>query len=331
MSASLMDRVLITGGAGFIGGALGRELVRLGHRVTAIDDLSTGQLSNVAEGVELVRANVADRSAMREIFEAGRFGAVLHLAAQTSNILSHQDPWNDFSTNVGGTLNVIEQVTVHRVPKVLFASSMALYGNAASLPTAESAALAPLSPYGVSKLAAEHLLHNAATRRDAPRFRLGSLRMFNVYGPGQSLTNMYQGVVSVFIANVLAGEPITLYGSGAQTRDFVYIDDIVAAWLAALASDDLDGERVNLGSGEECTISALLDAVLAAFGHSRATYEVIQRAELAGDQRAVRADIRLARQRLGWAPRVPFEQGLRATVEWAKATWPALRAVSAGG
>lgn len=311
--------ILVTGGAGFIGGWLTRRLVAEEADVCVVDNLAGGFERNVAPGAEFIRADVADRAAMREIFASRRFDTVCHLAAQVSNIISHQDPWLDFRTNVGGTLNVIEGIHAHRIPRLLYASSMALYGTPEAAPTPETAALRPLSPYGVSKLAAELLVHNTARRADLGfRLAVTSLRMFNVYGPRQSLENLYQGVVSVFVANVLAGEPVTLFGDGLQTRDFVYIDDVLDGWMAALDAPRTYGRQINLGSGIEVSINELLDAVLAAFGHDRSTYPVLVKPELPGDQRRICADVSLARELLGWKAQWTLSDGLKETIEWGR-------------
>lgn len=323
MSGSLSGRsTLVTGGAGFIGGSLTARLVAEGADVCVVDNLATGFERNVPRSAEFVRADVADARAMREVFATRRFDTVLHLAAQVSNIVSHQDPWLDFRTNVGGTLNVLDGVVAHRIPRLLCASSMALYGTPDAAPTPETAPVRPLSPYGVSKLAAELLVHNAARRADLGfRLAVTSLRMFNVYGPGQSLENLYQGVVSVFIANVLGGEPVTLFGNGLQTRDFVFIDDVRDGWMAALDDPRTYGRQINLGSGNEVSINEVLDAVLAAFGHDRSTYPVLAQPELPGDQRRICADVSLARELLGWRPRWALSDGLKETIEWSRSQW----------
>lgn len=314
--------MLITGGAGFIGSGLARRLLGRGARVVIVDDFATGFERNVPEGAVLVRADVGNRDATRAVFADHEFDTVLHLAAQVSNIVSHRDPWLDFQTNVGGTLNVLDGVRERRIGRMLYASSMALYGTPEEVPTPETAHLRPLSPYGVSKLAAEHIVHNTARRRDLGfHLSVTSLRMFNVYGPVQSLENPYQGVVSVFIANVLAGKPITLYGDGQQSRDFVYIEDILDGWMAALDEPRADGRRINLGCGREITINELIDRVLAAFGHDRTTWTVNVEPELPGDQRAIRADVRLAGELLGWTPRWDLTDGLARTIEWSRGRW----------
>lgn len=312
----------MTGGAGFIGSGLASRLLDRGARVVILDNLATGFERNVPKGAELVVGDVGDAEAVAKVFGDHRFDTVLHLAAQVSNIVSHQDPLADVRSNVGGTINVLEAARSHGVSRLLYASSMALYGTPKELPVTENAVLAPLSPYGVSKLAGEFTVHNTAARKDLTSpLNVTSFRMFNVYGPGQSLENPYQGVVSVFIANVLANEPITLYGDGAQTRDFIYIDDIWDAWMAAVDEPKSYGQRINLGSAAQDSIGDLLDAVLAAFGKSRDTYPMILKPELPGDQRHVRADVSRAKELLGWAPRWNLKDGLRETIAWGRDRW----------
>jgi len=316
--------VLVTGGAGFIGSGLSRRALASGARVVVADNLATGFRRNVPEGALFEELDVSDPIATRALFERHRFDIVLHLAAQVSNIISHKDPWLDFRTNVGGTINVLDGVVHHRIPRLMYASSMALYGKPAASPVNEDCPLRPLSPYGVSKLAAEHMVHNTAARNDLDfELRVTSMRMFNVYGPGQSLENPYQGVASVFISNVLAGEPITLFGDGLQSRDFVYIDDVLDAWIAAVSEPRTKGLRINVGRGEESSINDLIDAVLNAFGYTRSTYSVLKKPELPGDQRSIRADTTLARDLLRWSARVGLSEGLKATIDWGKKTWNA--------
>ena len=316
-----MPRALVTGGAGFIGSHLCEQLLSQDYDVCVVDNLATGIAAQVPEQAEFVEMDVSARDTMERLFDDRDFDIVLHLAAQVSNIISHQDPWLDFRTNVGGTLNVLEQVQRHQVPRLLYASSMAVYGACGDAPVSEDAPTRPLSPYGVSKLAAEQLIHNAARESKATSpLSVTSLRMFNVYGPLQSLDNPYQGVVSVFINNVLEGKPITLFGDGEQTRDFVHIDDVIRCWMAALESRHVDGSRLNVGSGKSSSINELIDAVVAGFGMTTEEYTVLREPELPGDQRAVRADTTKTRDLLGWQAESSLADGLRSTVEWAKAS-----------
>lgn len=312
-------KVIITGGAGFIGSYLAERLLAQGAQVRMLDNESTGKRGNVPAGVDYRTGDVRDRSAVAELFEGGA-DVVLHMAAQVSNILSYKDPSEDVTTNVLGTLNVLEQCRLRRVPRLLQASSMALYGQPDVDRIDEQVPVKPLSFYGISKLAAENYVMAASRRKDLTHeFNVTALRMFNVYGPRQSLTNPYQGVISVFIANLLEGEPITLFGSGRQSRDFVYIDDVVDAWMSAIENPASYGQIINVGSGSSVSINDMLDTVLQAFGHTRASWTIVQKPELSGDQFRVEADNRRARELLGWAPRVSFAEGMRATIAWARA------------
>ncbi|MCL5111152.1 MAG: NAD-dependent epimerase/dehydratase family protein [Chloroflexi bacterium] len=308
---------LVTGCAGFIGGYLCERLLAEGYRVVGIDNETTGFRANVPAAVEYLPGDIRDEGVLAEAF--GRsLDVVLHAAAQVSNIKSFGDPQSDLDVNVRGTLGVLGKCLAHRVPRLLYASSMAVYGEPAQVPTPETAPCLPLSYYGIGKFAAERYVQQTARRTDLDfAFNVTSFRMFNVYGPRQSLTNPYQGVISVFVANLLQGEPIILYGSGRQSRDFVYIDDIVDAWLAAIAEPRTYGEAINLGTGSDVSIQQLIDTVTEIFGR-KGDYPIERRPTLSGDQFRIAADIAKARELLGWTPRVKFAAGLARTVEWAR-------------
>jgi len=311
-------RALVTGGAGFIGSRIATQLLAQGWEVCIIDNVSTGKLENVPPAAEWVEGDVRDRDRLAVCFKKG-FDAVFHLAAQVSNILSYRDPTEDVTTNVVGTINLLELCRAHHVPRFMHASSMALYGQPAEDMVDESAPLNPLSFYGISKLAAENYVMAMARRNDlAGDFRATSLRMFNVFGPGQSLDNPYQGVISVFISNILKEEPITLYGSGRQSRDFVHIDDVIAAWMLALDAPATFGEALNVGHGRGISINDMLDAVLREFGHDRSSYRIDYQPELPGDQRRIVADISKARELIRWQPAAEFNKALRETIQWAR-------------
>ena len=311
-------KALITGGAGFIGSHLAEQLLSRGWVVRIIDNESTGKRENVPRKAQYLRGDVRDPLALRKAF-AGHIDVVFHLAAQVSNILSYADPTEDVTTNVVGTLNVLEACIRHRVRRLLHASSMALYGQQDVMPVNEAAPCRPLSFYGISKLAAEQYVLAMADRKGLKTpLHVTALRMFNVYGPRQSLTNKYQGVISVFISNILDREPITLFGSGRQERDFIYIDDVISAWVRAACEPRTYGRVINIGTGRSLSINAMLDTVLSAFGTSRRKYPLIRKPELEGDQYLVQADVRLARRLLAWSPRTAFERGLKDTVSWAR-------------
>jgi UDP-glucose 4-epimerase len=242
---------------------------------------------------------------------------VFHLAAQVSNIKSFENPREDFTTNVLGTLNVLEMCERHGVPRLLYASSMAVYGEAGELPVGETSPCVPTSYYGISKHCAESYLL-AASQNPLSRLKVTALRMFNVFGPLQSLTNPYQGVVSVFISNVISDQPVTIYGTGHQTRDFIYIDDIVRAWLLAIDNDAACNRAINLGSNTRVSVLELLTAVLEAAGKNGAPWPLRYEPRLFGDQDHIRCDNRLAGSLLGWQPQVSFLTGLQRTIRWAR-------------
>lgn len=312
-------RILVTGGAGFIGSHIADRLVEDGHDVVVFDALTTGLRKNVPSAARFIQGDVSRREQLEPVFSGG-LDAVFHLAGQVSIVRSFSDPARDLLTNVQGTLNVLQLCVEHRVQRVLYASSMTVYGDDVPLPNPESAKCEPASYYGVTKHAAERYVHVTAQRRDLDfELRVTSLRMYNVYGPRQALDNPYQGVLGIFIGNMLRGEGMTVFGDGEQSRDFIYIRDVVDAWVGALANPASYGQVFNLGCGQQLTINALADAVLGAFQHPR-TEDVVRRAPArSGEQRHVEADTTRARRLLGWRPRVSFAEGLATTIRWAMA------------
>jgi UDP-glucose 4-epimerase len=309
-------RALVTGGAGFIGGHLCEGLLAAGAEVTAFDDLSTGSRDNVPAGVSLVVGDVADAEAVGACFASTRFDAVLHVAGQASIATSFASPERDLRANVSGTLNVLEACLATAVPRLVHASSMTVYGEPDDVPTPERAPCRPVSYYGVTKYAAERYALVTGERPDAD-LAVTSLRMFNVYGERQSLTNPYQGVLAIFVGNVLRDEPITIHGDGRQTRDFVYVADVVDAWLRTLTEPATHGGAFNVGSGRETTIAKLARHVVAALGHDPESWEYRSAPAQRGDQRRAAALVEALAEATGWRPTTSLEDGLRRTVEWA--------------
>lgn len=312
-------RILVTGGAGFIGSHMADRLVKDGHEVMVLDNESTGRSSNVPAGADYARTDVTQLDRLEHPCKKKGFDAVFHIAGQVSLIRSYSDPVLDLRTNVQGTINMLQLCLRHRIPRFLYASSMTVYGHTIALPTPENTACVPTSYYGITKYAAERYVLATAERVDLDfDFRVTCFRMYNVYGSRQALDNPYQGVLGIFIGNLLRGEPITIFGDGHQSRDFVYIDDVVDAWVGALTNPGTYGGVINLGSSRRLSIRQLADYVLSAFNRTRNDATVVFAAGRPGEQRHVEADITLARKILKWEPRVPFEQGLAETVAWAK-------------
>jgi UDP-glucose 4-epimerase len=316
-------RILVTGGAGFIGTHLCRRLLADGHALTVIDNESTGSRDNLDPAIRFVPGDVSRQGDMEQVFAAG-LDAVCHIAGQVSIIRSFTDPVIDLRTNVEGTLNVLQLCVKYRVPRLIYASSMTLYGDIQTVPTPESEPCRPDSYYGITKHAAERYVHSTAERPDLDfEFAVTSLRMFSVYGPGQSFSNPYQGVLGIFSGNILRGEPIRIFGDGEQTRDFVFIGDIVEGWARALTAPAAKGGVFNLGSGHSRSINQLADSVIAAFGFPKGGYPIERMPARPGEQRTVQADITRARTGLGWTPGTSFEAGLLQTVDWAKSEFAA--------
>jgi UDP-glucose 4-epimerase len=308
--------VLVTGGAGFIGSRLTERLLAGGDAVTVLDNLATGRRERVPGDASFVEGDVADADVVRRVFAADRFDAVFHVAGQASIRLSFDRPEADLATNVVGTVNVLNGCVELGVQRLVHASSMTVYGQPDRIPTPEDASCVPVSYYGVTKYAAERYVHVAGDRPDLD-LAVTSLRMFNVYGPGQSVTNPYQGVLAIFIGNVMRDEPITIHGDGLQTRDFVYVDDAVDAWMRVLDAPESHGRVFNVGSGRETSVNDLADVVLEAFGESRSTWEVRSKPQQPGDQRRAAADTKAIAE-LGWTSGTSFDEGVARTVSWAR-------------
>jgi UDP-glucose 4-epimerase len=303
--------VAVTGGAGFIGSHVTAALAAAGHRVLVVDDLSTGSAANLAGivgDVDLLEADAAGPELAPAMRAAG-VQAVCHLAAAIDVRASVEDPVDDALRNVVGTVAVLQSACQAGVGKVVFASSGgSIYGSATPPPVAESAVIAPESPYAASKAAAElwlqtfHRLHG---------LRWTALALANVYGPRQDPAGE-AGVISVFAAAMLAGRPTTIYGDGSQTRDFVYVKDVAAAFLAA-AELPADGVRLNIGTGVETSVRELHSELAALCGApDEPRTEPARLGEL--DRSAL--DASLARKLLGWESRTELRAGLAETVEW---------------
>jgi UDP-glucose 4-epimerase len=303
--------VLVTGGAGFIGSRVAKSLLAEGHDVTVVDDLSTGKRSNVPAGASFVELDVSRDDGVAQLPDAPCAG-ILHLAGQSSGKRSFDDPLRDFDANARSTLLLARWANRHGVPRLVHASSMGVYGLSTRRPMSEEAPAEPISYYGASKLAAEQALAVAAKTG----LRTCSLRMFNVYGAGQDLENLDQGMVSIYLAYVLRGEPVLVRGSLDRVRDLVHVDDVVEAWKLALARP-IDGP-LNVGSGTGTRVDELLEQIFRACGVED-DYPVIEHPGTPGDAHTTIADIGRARRLLGWTPRIALEDGLREFIAGATA------------
>jgi len=304
-------RYLVTGGAGFIGSNTVDELVRLGHSVTVLDDLSSGKeenLGNVREQISFIRGTITDRETLERACHGADY--VLHLAACTSVPRSVKQPLETNQVNVDGTLNVLVAALDAGVRRVVFASSSSVYGDTPTLPKHEDMPAAPISPYGVSKLVGE--LYGRVFHRIYGLEFVG-LRYFNVFGPRQDPGSPYSGVLSRFITAMRDGDQPSVYGDGEQSRDFTFVQNVVTANLQACEAPRIAGRIVNLGTGGRYTLNYTLRLLEGFAGRTaKPTYEAAR----AGDIRDSQADISLAVQTFGYDPQINFEEGLRKTWDW---------------
>jgi UDP-glucose 4-epimerase len=303
-------RALVTGGAGFIGAHLVDALVAGGHSVRVLDDLSSGFMGSVPPDVEFIKGNVADEAAVRTAVEGVE--VVFHQAAHRAVLRSVEHPLATDQANTHGTLTVLKVAVDAQVKRVIYASSSSVYGGMGSRPTPESVSLLPHSPYAVSKLAGEHYcrvfseLHGLETV---------ALRYFNVYGPRQRPESAYAAVIPLFIEALTRGKPPIVHSDGRQSRDFTFIDDVVAANLAAAnaPAKKCSGNAYNIAGG---TAYSLLDLLEILGDIMVVEPRPVFTDPRPGDVRNTRADITAARRDLAHEPRIDFEEGLRRTVKW---------------
>lgn len=307
--------VLVTGGAGFIGSSLVRALLERGDQVRILDNFSTGNRANLEDvknsrQLEVIEGDLRDPAALRASLEG--IEAAFHEAAIASVPQSLLDPVENDRVNAGGTAELLHLARQAGVRRVIYAASAAVYGDTTELPLRESMPPAPLSPYGVSKYAGE--LYLRAFHRSYGMETV-ALRYFNVFGPRQDPRSPYSGVLSRFIAAYASGQVPVIFGDGEQTRDFVFVQDVVQANLLAAdaPASQIAGETFNVGTGEASSLRQMIGILRTLFpGAPEPRFE----AERAGDVRFSRSDIRKISEALGYQPSVPLAEGLRRTVEW---------------
>ena len=303
-------KVLITGGAGFIGSHLTERLLAGGHAVRVLDNLSTGKRENLPTGnaVEFRQGDIRDRA---EVNAAARdVDAIVHLAAVASVQASIDDPVSTHETNFDGTLYLLEAARRAGIRRFLYASSAAVYGDNTALPLAEDASLKPLSPYAADKLAGEHYLAFYFSKFG---LQTTAFRFFNIYGPRQDPSSPYSGVISIFVERCLRGEPVTIFGDGAQTRDFVYVGDLSALLVEALPNSATSGQVINVGCGRQASLLELLAVLEKLTGKPVARRHAPARI---GDIVHSRADTTRLQHLLGRVPATDLGTGLRAILDY---------------
>ncbi len=306
----MSTKVLVTGGAGFIGSHVVDRLVKDGYKVKVLDNLSSGKLDNIqghlsSKRVDFVKGDIRDVSFVRKSFEG--IDTIIHMAALVSVPLSIENPTLTFDINLLGTLNMLRTSIEKHVNRFVFISSCAVCGDPASLPVSEKTEAHPISPYAESKLIGERYCLGFSERQ---MLRSVVLRFFNVYGPRQGM-NEYSGVITRFIERCKNKLPMTIYGDGFQTRDFVNVEDVARAVSISVKSK-VDGEVFNIGSGHATSINELAKTILEL---ADIDLEICHEKPRSGDIRASYADISKARKLLGYKPQVSLREGLRCLVQ----------------
>ncbi len=304
-------RYLVTGGAGFIGSNTVDDLVRRGHSVVVLDDLSAGKEENLAESrnkITLIKASITDIEAVRKAMHEAEY--VLHLAARASVPRSVKDPIETNRINIDGTLNVLVAAKELKVKRVVFAASSSAYGETSALPKVETMQPQPISPYGVTKYVGELY---AQTFGRCYGLENVALRYFNIFGPRQDPSSPYSGVLAKFCAAFLEDAPPVVFGDGEQTRDFTYVENAVQANLLACEAPNVTGKVFNIGCGGRVSLNEVLRELTKITGK---TLEAKYDPPRDGDIRDSQADISLAKEFLGYDPQIGFEEGLARTFEW---------------
>jgi len=297
-------KVLVTGGAGFIGSHLVDRLIKEKHKVIVVDNLSTGKKENLNKKAKFYKVDICSPK-VKKIFEKEKPEIVFHLAALARVPLSILDPVNTSRVNILGTINVFRVAIENKAKRIIFASSSSVYGPQKTLPLKERMKPNPISPYGLQKWVGEEFAKLFTQLYNVP---IVSLRYFNVYGPRIDFQSDYSLVLGKFLRLKFQGKPLTIFGDGNQTRAFCYIDDVIEANILAMKSKKIKGgEVINVGSPESWSVNYLADLIGG---------EKIYLPPRKGDPLHTRADINLAKKILGWKPRVGFKEGVERTKKW---------------
>lgn len=320
----LTGTALVTGGAGFIGSHIAAALMASGARVRVLDDLSTGHRENLEEiggDLDFIEGSVADETLLKKALQGVE--VIFHEAAIPSVPRSVESPRQTHVASVDGTFSLLMAARDNRVRRVVYAASSSAYGDQPTLPKSEQMLPDPLSPYAVAKLVGEYYCQ-VFTR--VYGLETVSLRYFNVFGPRQDPGSQYSGVVSRFISALLSGERPVIFGDGEQSRDFTYIDNVVAANMSAASAKDAAGKVINVANGQRITLNELLAALKDLTGKHDVTAEY--REPRVGDVKHSLADITLAREFLGYESRVGLREGLQRTIDWWKKSRFSIGAIS---
>ncbi len=308
-----MKKALVTGGAGFIGSHVARRLLKEDWNVYIVDNLSTGYKENIPQGCEFIEVDLSSDNFINALPDIN-FDAVFHLAAQSSGEISFDDPAYDLKTNCLSTVMLLKWCLDKGIKRFIYTSSMSIYGDQEVQPVAEDALAFPKSFYGIGKLASEKYIEIYSRMG----INITSLRLFNVYGPGQNMENLRQGMVSIYMAYILNRQELPIKGVVERYRDFIYIDDVVEAYIACLNNPSTFNKSYNVATGVKTTVKELVNELVDVFGYSNSGYPIKYCAGTPGDTFGIYADISALKRDATWSPKVSLSEGLKRMADWAK-------------
>ena len=302
-----METLLVTGVAGFIGSHVANHLQKKGHKIYGVDDLSSGKIENIPKEIEFIELNLASKNIENKLPK--KVDKVIHLAGQSSGEISFENPVDDLYKNTISSLNLIDFSLNKEVKRFVYASSMSVYGEVSSNPAREDSELQPSSCYGVGKLASEKYLE--VYKNHLP---MVILRIFNVYGPGQDMENLKQGMISIYLSQALNTNSIEIKGSLERFRDFIHIDDVVKAISIILEEKDALNNIFNIGTGIKTTVRELISMIEVNFNNLK----VSESSPTPGDQFGIYADINKMKRILNFSPEISLEEGLKSFIDWSR-------------
>ena len=306
-----MSNYIVTGAAGFIGSSLASELIQNGHTVVTIDNLSTGYETNIPDGVEFILGDCGDEEAIKKIPKRN-YDAIFHIAGQSSGEISFDNPVYDITTNTVSTLLLLDFALQHDCNRFIYAGTMSVYGVQPEKPVGEDVHCCPSSFYGVGKLASEHYL----SIYQSYGIETTSLRLFNVYGPGQNLENLRQGMVSIYLAQIFKNGFVEMKGSVDRYRDFIYIDDVVKSFMNCLVYEDSKNEIINIATGKKTKVGELVDLC---FQLCEKKPDLRISGATSGDLHGIFADTNKMKEILNVSKTLSLELGLESMIKWMRA------------
>ncbi len=306
-----MKTYLITGVAGFIGSAIAKQVLENGDRVVGIDNFLTGIQRDILKNIDFIEGDISKKEDIAKL-EKYKIDAIFHLAAQSSGEISFEKPEYDILTNALGTLNLLNFAVEQNIKRFIYASTMSIYGDVEDKPIPETHCKNPKSYYGITKLAGENYVNAFSNKLDVTSFRL-----FNVYGEGQNMDNLKQGMVSIYLAYFMNNIPVLVKGSKDRFRDFIHIDDVVDVWLKSVDLEISFGQVYNLATGKKTKVEELLQILAKEWGNPNYPIEYAK-VGTAGDTFGIYADISKLKKDFNWSPKVNLEDGIRKFIKWVK-------------